>query len=205
MENFELIDNLFQIVLLFCFAMSAGILALRHRSRCLIILSLAYACFAMGTTYCVLYLIIAGSWPRVFYVAEISWLAAWLFYLSVQILRTEEIKPRFSRLSGIIAVFIALAAFFDHAFGPSYFVSALFALTVGATVFLSVTRIQNNCLYRKTDALMIVCVVLQVVLYIVSGFTTDYTDFNFYFAVDIALTLSMAALLPLVLWEVERK
>ena len=52
---------------------------------------------------------------------------------------------------------------------------------------------------------MIVCVVLQVVLYIVSGFTTDYTDFNFYFAVDIALTLSMAALLPLVLWEVERK
>ena len=205
MGNFELIDNLFQIVLLFCFAASAGILALRYRSRSLLILSLAYACFAMGTTYYVLYLAIIGIWPQVFYVAEVSWLAAWLFYLSAQILRTEGIKRRFSWLSGTVAVFIALVAFFDHDFGPSYFVSALFALTVGATVFLSVIRIQSVCLHRKTDAFMTSCVVLQVLLYLVSDFTRDYTRFNFYFAVDIALTLSMAALLPLMLREVRDK
>ena len=92
MGNFELVDNLFQIVLLFCSAASAGVLALRYRSRNLLILSLAYVCFAMGTTYYVLYLVIIGIWPQVFYVSEVSWLAAWLFYLSVQILRTEGIR-----------------------------------------------------------------------------------------------------------------
>ena len=79
MKNFELIDNLFQVLLLFCLALSSGIFALHHKSRSLMVLSLAYACFAMGTTYYVLYLVIIGIWPQVFYVAEISWLSAWLF------------------------------------------------------------------------------------------------------------------------------
>ena len=51
MENFELIDNLFQITVLLCTCVAAGILAIRHRNRSLLILSLAYACFAMGTIY----------------------------------------------------------------------------------------------------------------------------------------------------------
>ena len=97
MENFELIDNLFQITVLLCACVAAGILAIRHRNRSLLILSLAYACFAMGTIYYVLYLVIIGIWPQVFYVAEISWLAAWLFYLSVQILPGEGKKDRLSR------------------------------------------------------------------------------------------------------------
>ena len=33
----------------------------------------------------------------------------------------------------------------------------------------------------------------------------DFTHFNLYFAVDIALTLSFSALLPLALWEVAGK
>ena len=57
MESFELIDNFFQIVVLLCAAAAAGIFALRRRSRDLLILSLAYACFAMGTIFYVLYLV----------------------------------------------------------------------------------------------------------------------------------------------------
>ena len=67
MENFELIDNLFQITVLLCARVAAGILAIRHRNRSLLILSLAYACFAMGTIYYVLYLVIIGIWPRGFF------------------------------------------------------------------------------------------------------------------------------------------
>ena len=91
MENFELIDNLFQIAVLLCACVAAGILAIRHRNRSLLMLSLAYACFALGTIYYVLYLVIIGIWPKYFYVAEI-WLAAWLFYLSVQILPREGMR-----------------------------------------------------------------------------------------------------------------
>ena len=205
MENFELIDNLFQIAVLLCACVAAGILAIRHRNRSLLILSLAYACFAMGTIYYVLYLVIIGIWPQVFYVAEISWLAAWLFYLSVQILPGEGKKDRFSLPAGAAAAVIAAIAFLDHDFGPSYFVSALFSLTAGATMYLSVSHMQNGSLCRKRDLFMIICVTLQVLLYRVSGFTHDYTRFQLYYAVDLALTLSMAALLPLTLREVKRE
>ena len=85
--NFELIDNSFQITILGFCTIAALFLALRYKSRSLLIPALAYACFCMGTAYYVLYLVIMGKVPQVFYVAEISWLAAWLFYLSVQILR----------------------------------------------------------------------------------------------------------------------
>ena len=94
--NFELIDNSFQITILGFCTIAALFLALRYKSRSLLILALAYACFCMGTTYYILYLVIMGKVPQVFYVAEISWLAAWLFYLSVQILRIERIGYRFS-------------------------------------------------------------------------------------------------------------
>ena len=78
--NFELIDNSFQITILGFCTIAALFLALRYKSRSLLILALAYACFCMGTTYYILYLVIMGKVPQVFYVAEISWLAAWLFY-----------------------------------------------------------------------------------------------------------------------------
>lgn len=98
--NFELIDNSFQITILGFCTIAALFLALRYKSRSLLILALAYACFCMGTTYYILYLVIMGKVPQVFYVAEISWLAAWLFYLSVQILRIERIGYRFSWFAG---------------------------------------------------------------------------------------------------------
>ncbi len=204
MENFELVDNLFQITVLLCACVAAGILALRHRSRSLLILSLAYACFAMGTVYYVLYLAIIGIWPQVFYVAEISWLAAWLFYLSEQILRAEGMKLRFSLPAGAAAAAVATVALVNRDFGPSYLVSALFSLVAGATVYLSVSHIQCGGSHRKRDVLMISCVVLQVLLYLVSDFTRNYTRFNLYYAVDLTLTLSMAALLPLTLLEVKK-
>lgn len=119
MGNFELLDNLFQIAVLLCACCAAGFFALRHKSRSLLILSLAYACFAMGTTYYVLYLVIMGIWPQVFYVAEISWLAAWLFYLSAQIERTEGGRVGFSCPAALAAAVLAATAFLDRDFGPS--------------------------------------------------------------------------------------
>ena len=182
--NFELIDNSFQITILGFCTIAALFLALRYKSRSLLILALAYACFCMGTTYYILYLVIMGKVPQVFYVAEISWLAAWLFYLSVQILRIERIGYRFSWFAGSAAVLVAVVAF------------------AGANMYLSVLGMQSAHPYRSMDGLMAGCIVLQVLLYLVSDFIQDYTCFNLYFAVDITLTLSMVALLPFTLREV---
>ena len=73
----------------------------------------------------------------------VGYLAAWLFYLSVQILRIERIGYRFSWFAGSAAVLVAVVAFADHAFGPSYFFSALFALVAGVNMYLSVFGMQS--------------------------------------------------------------
>ena len=108
--NFELIDNLFQVAALGCAAAAAVILALRHKSRPLLMLALAYACFAMGTLYFVLHLAIIWDIPRVFYVSEVSWLASYLSFLSLQILRTEALRIHMRPLSAAGAALTAALA-----------------------------------------------------------------------------------------------
>lgn len=205
MMSFELFDNLFQVVALGCASIAATVLALRQKSRRCLILALAYACLSMGTLYYVLSLAILGHTPKVFYVSEVSWLASWLFYLSFQILRTEGMKLRFSwpAVGGALLIIACILTF--HIFGPSYLMSSLFALTVGALAFLSLFRLQSGAEGKQTDTALLACVILQVLLYVVSGFTRDYTRFNLYFAVDILLTLSFTALLPLNLREEGKK
>ena len=200
--NFELIDNLFQVATLGCAAAAAVLLALRHRSRPLLMLALAYACFAMGTLYFVLHLAIIGDIPRVFYVSEVSWLASYLCFLSLQILRTETLRLRMRPLPAAGAALTAALVLHFRMLGPSILMSLLFALTLGAIVYLCAFRLRGDPARGQTDALMLLCVALQLLLFIVSDHTADYTRFNLYFAVDIALTLSLSALLPLTLREV---
>lgn len=90
--NFELIDNLFQVILMSGAAILSAGLAFRKKSRQLLILAFAYGTFAMGTIYWLLHLAITGMVPQIFFVAEISWGASYLFLLSLQIARTEKIK-----------------------------------------------------------------------------------------------------------------
>ena len=80
--NFELIDNCFQIAVLLCAALAAIAAEIRHKDRRFLILALFYICVSMGTLYWVLHIFIFGDVPQVFYVAEFSWLAAYLFLLS---------------------------------------------------------------------------------------------------------------------------
>ena len=200
--SFELIDNLLQVAALGSTALAAAAASVRRRDRRCLILALAYACFAMGTLFYVLHLAIVGTVPKVFYVSEVSWLAAYLFYLSLQILRTKPIAVRFSWLPALGALLAAVTVLVVRIMGPSYLVSALFALTVSAIVYLSAFRLLHAPQRSRLDACMLLCVTLQVLLYLVSVFMSDYTRFNLYFAVDLALTASLIALLPLTLREV---
>ena len=90
-------------------------------------------------------------------------------------------------------------------FGPSYFVSGAFAGVFSAIVYLAVWRLRRKGGGGLIDCWLLLCVGLQLLLFAVSGFTQDYTRFNFYFAVDIALTCSFAVLLPLAIREVTVK
>ena len=201
--NFELIDNVLQVALLGGAAIASLILALQNRSRRLLILALGFACFSMGTLYYVLHLAIMGDIPKIFYVSEISWLAAYLCFLSLQILRAEQLSFRLRALPASGAAVTAALVLIFRMLGPSYLMSLLFALTLGAIVYLSAFHLQ--CSPRRLDAHFLFCIALQLLLFIVSDFFEDFTRFNLYFAVDVLLTLSLAALLPLTLREVARR
>ncbi|MDY3984549.1 hypothetical protein [Dysosmobacter sp.] len=200
--NFELIDNCFQVAVLFCAALAAIAAALRHKDRRFLILALFFICVSMGTLYWVLHIFIFGNVPQVFYVSEFSWLAAYLFLLSFQMVRTDRVRPLFSLPSLACALLTAAVVLAFRMFGPSYFVSAAFAGVVFAIVYLAVWRLRRKGDGRLIDCWLLLCVGLQLLLYVVSVFMQDYTRFNLYFAVDITLTFSFAALLPLALREV---
>ena len=199
--NFELIDNCFQVSVLLCAALAAIVAALRKKERRFLILAMFYICVSMGTLYWVLHIFIFGDVPKVFYVSEISWLAAYLFLLSFQMLRAERIRPLFYLPSLCGALITAVLVMIFRILGPSYFVSAAFAAAVSVIVYSAVRRLGCKCGGRLIDGWLLLCVALQILLYAVSAFMEDFTHFNLYFAVDITLTLSFAALLPLALRE----
>jgi len=203
--NFELIDNCFQIAVLLCAALAAIAAEIRHKDRRFLILALFYICVSMGTLYWVLHIFIFGDVPQVFYVAEFSWLAAYLFLLSFQMVRTDRAGPLFSLPALACALLAAAVVLAFRIFGPSYVVSAAFAGVVFAIVYLAVWRLRRRGGGGLIDCWLLLCVGLQMLLYVVSVFMQDFTRFNLYFAVDIALTFSFAALLPLALREVAGK
>ena len=203
--NFELIDNCFQVTVLFCAALAAIAAAFRRKDRRFLILALFFICVSMGTLYWVLHLFIFGNVPQVFYVSEFSWLAAYLFLLSFQMVRTDRGRPALSLPALFCALLTAAVVLAFRMFGPSYFVSAAFAGVMSVIVYLAVWRLRRRGGGRLVDGWLLLCVGLQLLLYVVSVFMQDYTRFNLYFAVDITLTLSFAALLPLALREVAGK
>ena len=203
--NFELIDNCFQVGVLLCAALAAIAAALRQKDRLFLILAMFYICVSMGTLYWVLHIFIFGYVPQVFYVSEFSWLAAYLFLLSFQIVRADRVRPLLSLPALLCATVTAAVVMVFRIFGPAYFVSAAFAVVASAIVYLAVWRLRRKSGKMLIDCWLLLCVGLQLLLVVVSVFMRDFTCFNLYFAIDIALTLSFAALLPLALREVTQK
>ena len=203
--NFELIDNCFQVSVLLCAALAAIVAALRKKERRFLILAMFYICVSMGTLYWVLHIFIFGYVPQVFYVSEFSWLAAYLFLLSFQIVRADRVRPLLSLPALLCATVTAAVVMVFRIFGPAYFVSAAFAVVASAIVYLAVWRLRRKSGKMLIDCWLLLCVGLQLLLVVVSVFMRDFTCFNLYFAVDIALTLSFAALLPLALREAAEK
>lgn len=201
--NFEVIDNIFQICVLLCVMMAAFVCGIRRKDRRCLILGLAYACFAMGTLYFVLHIVIMGVPPQIFYVAEVSWLASYLFYLLLLMMESGQEMRRVSWKAFVPSLAAAAVVWEDEIFGPSPVMCLLFALTAGAIVYRSVSSLERKEGNWKLHVNLLICVGLQLLLYRVSDFIRDYTRFNLYFAVDFLLTGSFAALLPLTVREVK--
>ena len=156
--NFELIDNCFQVGVLLCAALAAIAAALRQKDRLFLILAMFYICVSMGTLYWVLHIFIFGYVPQVFYVSEFSWLAAYLFLLSFQIVRADRVRPLLSLPALLCATVTAAVVMVFRIFGPSYFVSAAFAVVASAIVYLAVWRLRRKSGEMLIDCWLLLCV-----------------------------------------------
>ena len=80
----ELISNLFQFaVTLLGFCLS-GIWYLKDRKQTYFLLTCFYGCFALGSLYWTLYLLLFSETPQVFYVSEFGWVASVIFLYLLQ-------------------------------------------------------------------------------------------------------------------------
>ena len=80
----ELVSNLLQfIVTLLGFSLS-GIWYLKSRKQTYFLLTCFYGCFALGSLYWTLYLLLFSETPQVFYVSEFGWMASVIFLYILQ-------------------------------------------------------------------------------------------------------------------------
>ena len=193
--NFEIIDNIFQVTVFLLVTVGDIICWFSKKDRLYIILALAHSCFVMGTLYFVLHLAIRGIVPQVFYVAEISWISCYLFLHSYQIARYKKYKMHWRLIPVLCAAGFSVIAMLSNIFGPALLSTGAFSLTGSAIVYVGVYQLLYGKGPHKTTICLLLCVILQVTLYLSSFLFTDYTKFNLYFVIDFVLTISHAMVL----------
>ena len=190
--SFEVIDNGIRVGLFLLFALFSLIHGIRKQDRRFWILSGCYACFSMGTLYYLIYLVIMGKVPQVFYVSEIAWMASYLFLLALCLIVTGKCQKRHSIVACVLTATEVAVVIGKRIFGPSYPFSIIFAMVIGVIFYHAVLDVQEN--RRGISFSMIGLIVWQLLLYIVSEHIRDYTQFNLYFVVDFLLMATMCSL-----------
>jgi len=193
--SFEIIDNGIQVGLFLLFALFSLIQGLHMQNRRFLILAGTYASFSMGTLYYLLYLVIMGKVPQVFYVSEMAWMASYLFLLALCLMETRRYRGKLDVLVLGLTIVEAAMVIGWKILGPSYPFTVAFALVTACIFYYALLGYWME--KRMLMLAMVLVIVWQLLLYIVSVFTTGYTHFNLYFAVDFLL---MATMCSLFLW-----
>ena len=208
MNNFEIFDNIFQTLSLLIMMIVSGVAGLKYSSRKLVVLACAYGSIMLGTLFYMLHLTIIGDIPRIFYVSEISWMAGYLFFLFLVVLRDERDAAEFRPVPAFLALFTLAASVHSDVMGNSILMTLAFGAAAGAIVYISSLKIHraHACGISPAvfDCRMILVVILQILVYFVSEYISDYSRFNLYFAVDILFTLSLCSLFGLLRKEVRQ-
>lgn len=208
MDNFEIYDNVFQTLLLMGMMVVSGAAGLKYSSRKLVVLACAYGSIMLGTLFYMLHLTIIGDIPRIFYVSEISWMAGYLFFLFLVILRQERKNVDFQPVPAMLAMFTLAASVHSEVMGNSILMSLAFGVIASAIVYISSIRIRRAHLSgthpAAFDRMMIAVVILQILVYFISEYVSDFSTFNLYFAVDILFTLSLCSLFRMIRKEVQQ-
>lgn len=201
----EIIDNFSQFFVTLLGSVLSGILYLKSRRQPYFILACFYGCFALAGLYWMLFTILITDAPPIFYVAEIGWVAGYLFLCLLQesLFLPEEraFRCRWMWLAPLTILPLTL-----------YYISLgnlVYNLIVGSMMLLIFLRSLRGFVYwsrqtgrsrnrRLFHLVAIIFVVLENCLWLSSYPWVSDTWSNPYFWIDFAVTASLFSLLPMV-------
>ena len=199
----ELIENLLQLLAAFLGALISGGACRKSRGQAYFLLFCFYVCFALGSLYWTLYLLLFNTTPRVFYVSEFGWVASVIFLRILQAtLNSQDDRSFRSRRAWLAPAFgVPLLAFYCI-FGD--ILSNL--IWCGMMIWLSFCAIRGIA-YAKTQTgaarnmrhfhIGVLCfVVSEYLLWTTGCFWPDTSLASPTFWCDMLLTLATLGLLP---------
>ena len=197
----EIVENTIQLaVLLVCAGIALG-WSIRDRAGTAMLLFLFLVSYALGDLYWLLYLIFYGHTPRIFYVSELSWYAAFLFmYMLVQKRAGPEARAFRHPALWLLPVFcVGMAVFYMH--WGDYPGNVICAVLMSLLLYHTVRGLVILRTHREKDAnrpLYIAALVFCILEYgswTASCFWTGDTWTNSYFLFDCLMTAYIPFLL----------
>lgn len=104
----ELIENVLQFLVTLLGVCLSGIYYRRSRKQVYFLLTCFYGCFALGSLYWTLYLILFLKTPQVFYVSEFGWIASVIFLHILQYVLSDEKERTFPCRAAWLSVLIGV-------------------------------------------------------------------------------------------------
>ena len=190
----EIINNCIQFLAwAVCFIIS-GTFTVRRRSRGWAMLSFGYLCIALGTLYWLLYLIILGETPHVFYISETGWNAAYLF-LCLLLMRLSRSGSTSAGMAWIAPLFTIGSCLFFFQWGD-YLLNVLEAVLMGWLGYLSLRGVLSGGRHRPLYIACFAFFCFEYALWYSSCFFPSDTLASPYPWLDLMLTASGVMILP---------
>lgn len=199
----EFIDNAIQFMVTLLSGIGAVAMYYRKRTQAYFLLTCFYGTFSLGTLYWTLNVLLFNHTPQVFYVSELSWLASYMFLLTLEYsLSTSDERAFRHPAVWIVPVFCVpqLVLYVTH--GDLVINLLMCGMTMAAAWFsvrgLFYARRQTG---KPRDMqcfhIAVLCViVLEYGIWTASCFWVGDTLKNPYFWFDFMMTASLFALLP---------
>ncbi len=194
----ELFSNCLQLLVATVVAIRATLLALQKKTVVDTLIAGMMDTFALGTLYWFTYQFITDVTPQIFYIADISWIASYLFLLALEL----HLSPPAIKGKQCVAMYIpfpvglALTVYFCQ--WGDILLNIAYMLPLSICGYLAIRNLYFG--KKKTRFIHIFCIVFiltEYALWLASCFWISDTWTNPYFWFDFAVTAEIGLFLPL--------
>lgn len=199
----ELFDNISQFLVTLFATIGAGLLFYKSRLQSCLLLTCFFATFMLGSLYWTLHFLLLNYTPQIFYVADLAWIASYIFLLTLlHTLSSPEERKFRHPVMWFVPIFCIPQVILYLRYGDILLNLFLCGLTM-VIAWYSVRALIYGSKEGKKQGHMqsfhirvLSIIILEYALWTVSCFWVSNTYTNPYFWIDFLLTASLFSLLP---------